>query len=88
VTKVGKRRPAQGERFKEKMMKKRFNLLIRLLKLGSIEAGLPDDRLQRSDANFSVIGNRNGDGTPRKSFLHDNVTSAPTHFLETMPCQN
>jgi hypothetical protein len=61
---------------------------MRLLKLSSIEPGLPDDGLERSDSDFSVIGNRNGDGASRNFFLHDNVTSSPTHFLETVPCQN
>ena len=59
-----------------------------LLEFSSIKPGLSDDGLQGSNPNCIVVGNWDGNGGRKQFFLHDNVASAATNFLETMCCQN
>lgn len=49
---------------------------------------LPDDRLQRADREFAVIWNWNRDAASIRAALHDDMTSAPAHFDETVPLKD
>jgi hypothetical protein len=56
--------------------------------LVSINTGLPDDRHERSYAQFLVVGNRHRASGARLDSLHDDVTASAAHFDKTMKDQN
>ena len=57
----------------------------RLFEFRSWHTGLADDRHQGTCPEFFVIGHRDRYRAPRYPLLHDDMTSFPSHLLESMP---